>query len=283
MSNLTIIVNELLPQESKMESLTTHPSLAMSEHSLVKGTPQAIRAWLMSCQVDSPASLSALQANEPEPMTNEICGQQHGIVSASLDPVTASLKTFQACLIADISGPSLETWPKAGIVCGGEFYPQPKWERRINEIGSGLWPTPAAQEPGWTIDGQVQVVDKDGNLPTHWNQRWFDKNTGRVVQKGITQVAQMWPTPRSSPNENRQTKPTPSQLAGTHGKSLAAEVGGQLNPMWCEWLMGWPIGWTDLKPLAMDKFQQWLRQHGICLPPEFNVYGDRPLPDWCNE
>ncbi len=34
----------------------------------------------------------------------------------------------------------------------------------------------------------------------------------------------LWPTPRSSPNENRQTKRTPSQEAGTHGKCLAAEV-----------------------------------------------------------
>jgi len=24
-------------------------------------------------------------------------------------------------------------------------------------------------------------------------------------------------------------------------------VGGQLNPMWVEWLMGFPTGWTDLK------------------------------------
>ena len=36
---------------------------------------------------------------------------------------------------------------------------------------------------------------------------------------------------------------------------------GRLNPDWAEWLMGWPIGWTDLKPLAMDKFHEWLRQH----------------------
>ena len=37
---------------------------------------------------------------------------------------------------------------------------------------------------------------------------------------------------------------------------------GALNPPWVEWLMGWPIGWTDLKPLAMDKFRKWLRLHG---------------------
>ena len=37
---------------------------------------------------------------------------------------------------------------------------------------------------------------------------------------------------------------------------------GQLNPDWVEWLMGWPIGWTDLKPLETDKFQQWQHLHG---------------------
>ena len=37
---------------------------------------------------------------------------------------------------------------------------------------------------------------------------------------------------------------------------------GQLNPPWVEWLMGWPIGWTDLKPLAMAKFHEWQQQHG---------------------
>lgn len=29
-----------------------------------------------------------------------------------------------------------------------------------------------------------------------------------------------------------------------------------------EYLMDFPIGWTDLKPLGMDKFRAWLRQHG---------------------
>jgi hypothetical protein len=42
--------------------------------------------------------------------------------------------------------------------------------------------------------------------------------------------------------------------------------GGHLNPEWAEWLMGWPIGWTDLKPLAMDKFHEWQLQHFVSLP-----------------
>jgi len=34
-----------------------------------------------------------------------------------------------------------------------------------------------------------------------------------------------------------------------------------LNPSFAELVMMWPMGWTDLKPLAMDKFQEWLQQH----------------------
>lgn len=33
------------------------------------------------------------------------------------------------------------------------------------------------------------------------------------------------------------------------------------NPHFWEWLMGWPMGWTDLQPQETDKFQQWQQQH----------------------
>jgi hypothetical protein len=35
-----------------------------------------------------------------------------------------------------------------------------------------------------------------------------------------------------------------------------------LNPLFAESVMMWPLGWTDLKPLEMDKFQEWQQQHG---------------------
>lgn len=34
------------------------------------------------------------------------------------------------------------------------------------------------------------------------------------------------------------------------------------TPTLCEYYMGWPIGWTDLKPLETDKFRQWQHSHG---------------------
>jgi hypothetical protein len=46
-------------------------------------------------------------------------------------------------------------------------------------------------------------------------------------------------------------------------RNLNDQIGGQLNPTWVEWLMGWPLGWTDCAALATDKFRQWCRAHGI--------------------
>jgi hypothetical protein len=43
--------------------------------------------------------------------------------------------------------------------------------------------------------------------------------------------------------------------------TLGRAIGGPVNPEFSELLMAWPIGWTDLKPLAMDRFQEWLQQH----------------------
>lgn len=69
-----------------------------------------------------------------------------------------------------------------------------------------------------------------------------------------------------------QQFPTPNTIDAKGGTRRAQDgkkkqtqlchtVGGQLNPNWVEWLMGWPIGWTALEPLAMDKYQQWRQQH----------------------
>ena len=44
---------------------------------------------------------------------------------------------------------------------------------------------------------------------------------------------------------------------------VAATNSKKMPPNFCEAMMGWPLEWTDLKPLEMDKFQQWQQQHGI--------------------
>jgi DNA (cytosine-5)-methyltransferase 1 len=66
-----------------------------------------------------------------------------------------------------------------------------------------------------------------------------------------------WPTPTA---HNAKETNAPSE-AKRNEPTLASRVGGTLNPTWVEWLMGWPLEWTDLKPLEMDKFRQWRQQH----------------------
>jgi len=71
-------------------------------------------------------------------------------------------------------------------------------------------------------------------------------------------LREMWPTPTA---HNAKQGAHPSEF-NRNTPTLAAQVGGKLNPTWVEWLMGWPLGWTDLRPLATDRFQRWLRSHG---------------------
>lgn len=79
---------------------------------------------------------------------------------------------------------------------------------------------------------------------------------------------QQWPTPVASMSKGS----SPNALVRTSGASrlrdrldhaVMALHGGHLNPTWVEWLMGWPLGWTDLKPLEMARFREWQRQHSV--------------------
>lgn len=53
------------------------------------------------------------------------------------------------------------------------------------------------------------------------------------------------------------------QTMERNSRPLSEQVGGLLNPEWVEWLMGWPIGWTELPPLETAKFHEWQQQHSI--------------------
>ena len=55
-----------------------------------------------------------------------------------------------------------------------------------------------------------------------------------------------------------------AERGATKNKTFTAPTvpGGQLNPIFVEWLMGWTLGWTDLKPLVMGKSPSVRQQHG---------------------
>ena len=103
---------------------------------------------------------------------------------------------------------------------------------------------------------------------------------------GLMRDGECWELPAWAPPTNGTASgsvPTPvatmskgSSLASLTRKSgrsrardrldhyVMATDGGPLSPEYAEWLMGWPIGLTDLRPLETGRFQQWLQLHQPC-------------------
>jgi len=69
------------------------------------------------------------------------------------------------------------------------------------------------------------------------------------------------PTPASS-DWKGSSKPGQRRGQLTDPTMGVIPAGGRLNPTFVEWLMGWPIGSTALSPLAMDRFREFVQQHG---------------------
>ena len=85
-----------------------------------------------------------------------------------------------------------------------------------------------------------------------------DATSGPGQAASLRTVLRMFPTP--TVNDSKNNNPPSQALRNT--PPLNVVVGGSMNPMWVEWLMGWPIGWTDLHVSAMDRFRQWCASHG---------------------
>lgn len=47
---------------------------------------------------------------------------------------------------------------------------------------------------------------------------------------------------------------------------------GNLSPVWVEWLMGWVVGWTSMKPLSPATVETWLLQN--------NAHSETEMPQW---
>lgn len=98
------------------------------------------------------------------------------------------------------------------------------------------WPTPRAQEPGSTSE-----------------------NYG----KGLKNTAENWATPTARDWKDNASAdvPTNSLLGRQAPRSMQNGTESQitLNPRFTEWLMGWPIGWTEFE-LAETEWFRWLQR-----------------------
>ena len=187
------------------------------------------------------------------------CGEKwHGSFT-KYDPDSSLWRTHQCSLLGDLE-PFSETWPRWGLMRSGECWEQQTLAHRTSETESGFLPTPTASM--MPCEGTVRIMRKQW-LEGKMSLEEASAIAGRDVRKSQGKV-EAWPTPRTkgmcggSGSWELLKKNTTIEEA----RQMGAGNGGQLNPMWVEWLMGWPLGWTDLKPLEMDKYHKWLEQHG---------------------
>ncbi len=134
-----------------------------------------------------------------------------------------------------------------------------------------LWPTPTTQE----VEHPNAVWNENGRRIS---------STGTTHSMGLADAVHFWPTPTVNDSKNVNPKPNrskslvsevnrveqwPTPTASSWGstghrqilerreregtiteeerRGMTSGNGGKLNPTWVEWLMGFPLGWTDLE------------------------------------
>jgi hypothetical protein len=174
--------------------------------------------------------------------SDQECGEKWPGSFTKYDPDTLSWKTAQCSLLGGLESFS-ETWPQWGLMRDGVCWEQRTLEQTIRGTESGslpeTWPTPRVMEVDESYEGYIARMQRSGN----------PKNMGKTKPNNLTMAVKMFPTPTC---HNSKEGAYPAEFT-RKTPTLATHAGGKLNPMWVEWLMGWPLAWTDLKPLATGK------------------------------
>jgi len=200
---------------------------------------------------DSRASRSAMRARDKVRWMIAGSGQSSIESFASLSRSGCWLRTYRDYCQLTLDGCSQEysgTWPKAGMMRNGTAFQQPPLVRLISDGDCFWWPTPVAN------DAKNSVSYPGGFLKLLGAVRLFPTPMAADGSRGSKKYARgnptlrgavkMWPTPIASDGSGG---PAYSKPPGRQGSFLLKEMmrAGPLNPNWVEWLMGFPIGWTD--------------------------------------
>jgi len=177
---------------------------------------------------------------------------------ASYDRDTSSWRTSQACFLEEWATFS-ESWPRSGMMRNGTAYQLPPLVPLTDAIGSGLLVgTPRATQAirsdrfrkGHLPSPEELVV----NYPTPSAVSYGSNQGGAMgrtgpVRHSLDSMARtgMWPTPRAIDGRPKGNGPRPDTLTGAINYQEGKRI-GTLNPTWVEWLMGFPLGHTDLEP-----------------------------------
>lgn len=220
-------------QGKKTERCQPSQFSATSEHSMLNPSKDA----LMSFLADFPARTLAAQEIERElPGSDLDSGKSLQGWFARLSQSTCEWKTPQNSLLED-SELFSETWPRWGSMRSGVCYLRQTLVHTICVSASGsLLPT-------LTVNG-------NNNRPYPGKKSGYGLATAIALLPTLTTIG---------------------LNGGSNSRRATAKRGdppthiGPLNPAWCEWFMGFPIGWTESTALETHKFHEWRQQHGNCL------------------
>ena len=221
---------------------------------------------------DSPASLSVLPGSkEAKKMT-----VTSGLNISGLYKKSGPVGFFAKMLLASSTWASTKcflTWKVKTTPSKHLIFQLVPSMPRIEETEFGLLPTPRVSDTEGgrvknveMINGKYSRTNKNGvrwgvklrdvaEEPRLWPTPQAESTTTLQLGKpSLTMMAQMWPTPNASDNRDRGNLSDPAiqrriALGKQVGLTMAVKDGkgiGTLNPVWVEWLMGFPTGWTDL-------------------------------------
>ena len=241
----------------RMTAFSRPSRFGMTFAPLTDDLGEAVLTW---CLEASLARTSPTLAPEPDSQAlARDSGPRWRASFATWNHATSSWRTSQLSHAEDSTSFS-GTWPRWGSMLDGACSELVTPVLPIAENASGsLLPTPTASSYGTTNNGRRGDGSTFATAGT--------PSLATMARKNL------WPTPTAGDAKSSGSRNTPMSKAHG-GLSLTDAVrmdggvgrtgpsGGPLNPTWVEWLMGWPLGWTALEPLAMDRFQQWLRLHG---------------------
>ena len=230
---------------------------------------------LTSSQEAFLANRTVLQASKKVPMTTDISGQ---ICSESLkksDPPGLLQRMSEELLTSKTAWYSKQCaliWKVKASKSKRLLFQLQASARPIEEKESGLWATPN------TMD-HLPPRSEEGTKKLMQGQRKGRSRPSNLREQVDPATMKLWRTPDAhcdrgaSSKERMQMKvnkkmpislndqvahpnimwPTPREFMYKDSKidrgkgNLGEKVGGALNPMWVEWLMGYPGGYTDLK------------------------------------
>ena len=278
--NSTHTPQAYLPSD-KMTDFSRPSRFGMTFAPLTDDLGAELLTWFLA---GFPAKTSAPQAKAQESTVNApASGVKWRELSTRYDPNTHSWKTHQCLWEEDLPWSSV-ILPRWGLMRDGVCWELPTLERRTSANGAGFgqnWPTPDARDSQPEgLEAGIRRMEKYSTCglqtavklwPTPCARDHFPAHKPEYIEAKRAQghgmsnlndaVAHphMFPTPTASNTKAHHMRGADN---GKEREARSYGATGQLNPTWVEWLMGWPLGWTDLKPLATDRCRNAQRRHG---------------------